>query len=430
METMKETVNFTISQLKKVILLSRDRNFDYKELLKKIVDDDLNIDNVIASISGHYCTDDEIISDDVFCHEDFYYSSNDYVFTDDTANAIHIDDAYFCQRTETYRENETVVVHLGIHTEQWNDDDAELNLHRFEGEYYDHDALDRNNLVVMYNGVVEYHGDVYYWESDGEYHYDSEEEDDEEEYVRDYHYSGYSDSNPSVYFTDNPTRFIGFEIEKEDIDVKESMFINDFEYACPKWKKERDGSLNGSTGFELISPKFELIPSEIKNHIESNATLLHHVNASKSNACGGHINVSEFGMSGEELFDSIKGYTPLFYALYYKRVDKNYCKGKKNDDLKGDNEKYQAIRIHSNRIEFRIVSAVPNLSTLVWRSRLIEYILNNKTDNIRDAFFNVNTSPLKDLLLEMYPNNFNELVDRLAEFSLKFENIDLNNNNN
>jgi hypothetical protein len=70
------------------------------------------------------------------------------------------------------------------------------------------------------------------------------------------------------------------------------------------------------------------------------------------------------------------------------------------------------------------------LSTLVWRSRLIEYILNNKTDNIRDAFFNVNTSPLKDLLLEMYPNNFNELVDRLAEFSLKFENIDLNNNNN
>jgi hypothetical protein len=153
--------------------------------------------------------------------------------------------------------------------------------------------------------------------------------------------------------------------------------------------------------------------------------LLNHVNAQKSTACGGHINVSEAGKTGSQLFDEVKGYTPLFYALYHKRVDKNYCKGKKNSELQEENEKYQAIRIHSNRIEYRIVSAVPNIDTLIWRTRLIEYILNNKTENPKEAFFKVNTSPLKDLLMEMYPDNFDQLINRLVKFTLQFENINL-----
>jgi hypothetical protein len=93
--------------------------------------------------------------------------------------------------------------------------------------------------------------------------------------------------------------------------------------------------------------------------------------------------------------------------------------------LQEENEKYQAIRIHSNRIEYRIVSAVPNIDTLIWRTRLIEYILNNKTENPKEAFFKVNTSPLKDLLMEMYPDNFDQLINRLVKFTLQFENINL-----
>jgi hypothetical protein len=138
--------------------------------------------------------------------------------------------------------------------------------------------------------------------------------------------------------------------------------------------------------------------------------------------------VSESEKSGAELFDEVKGYTPLFYALYHKRVDKNYCKGKKNSDLKEENDKYQAIKIHSNRIEFRIVSAVPNLNTLIWRARLIEFILNNKTDNVKEAFFKANTSPLKELLQEMYPDNYDVLINRLVKFTLQFENINVNEN--
>jgi hypothetical protein len=262
---------------------------------------------------------------------------------------------------------------------------------------------------------------VYYWESDCEYHYEPEPDDDC--YTRDYH------SGPvhEVNFTDNPQFFIGFEIEKEDTDVKESISIGDFEDECPKWKKERDGSLDDESGYELISPKFELIPDMIKDYIMDNKTIVDHINADKSTSCGGHINLSERGKTGSELFDEVKGYTPLFYALYYKRVDKIYCKGKNNNDLKESNEKYQAIKIHSNRIEYRIVSAVPNVSTLIWRAKLIEFIVTHKTDSVKEAFFNANTSPLKNLLLEMYPDEkYNVLMERLIKFSLHFENINVN----
>jgi hypothetical protein len=222
-----------------------------------------------------------------------------------------------------------------------------------------------------------------------------------------------------------PTQFIGFEIEKEDDDVKHSLDIYEFEENCPKWKKERDGSLCGSTGFELISPKFELVPNLIRKHIEKNSTLLAHVNAEKSLSCGGHINVSEKDKTGMELFDEVKGYTPLFYALYYKRVDKRYCKGKKNSDLRYENDKYQAIKIHDNRIEYRIVSAVPNIDTLIWRTELIKYILDHKTDCPKQAFFNANKGRLKRLLVDMYADKYNVLIQRLIKYTSEFESINL-----
>jgi hypothetical protein len=181
------------------------------------------------------------------------------------------------------------------------------------------------------------------------------------------------------------------------------------------------------TGFELISPAFELIPERIKEAIESNPVLLSHVNAStNTKTCGGHINISMKRLSGSELFDSLKGYTPLFYALYFKRVDKGYSKGKSNSDLKKDSEKYQAIRIHRNHLEYRIISAVPNLSTLIWRAELFRLILSSPTDCPKVAFFNVQTI-LKEHLSVMYatPNRFEKLNNRLIEYTKRFEDIDL-----
>jgi hypothetical protein len=159
--------------------------------------------------------------------------------------------------------------------------------------------------------------------------------------------------------------------------------------------------------------------------------LLKHINADiNTDHCGGHINISEKGLSGKELFAKIEGYTPLFHALYYKRINKNYSKGKSNKDLKEQNEKYQSVRIHRHHLEYRIISAVPNIDTLMWRTRLFELILNNPTPCPKIAFFNVQTV-LKAHLGIMYQNSrFDLLNQRIIEYTNTYEGIELTVKNN
>jgi len=427
MESTTTMLKYSITELREIITIARSNDVEPKLFLEFLNEhDDASIDNIKSSIRNYDVTLYNIINDyNVFEQDGFYYDADNYVITDDTEAVLHTDDAYYCQRNDVWYEEETVTVWVGRRqSERWCREAADNHATHYDGEWYV--DISDFDLVVMYDGDIQHIDNAHYWESDNEYHYDPEPEDNED-YTRDYH------SGPvhEVNFTDEPQFFVGFEIEKEDADVKESLYIDEFEDVCPHWKKERDGSLDDCSGYELISPKFELIPDKIHEHIMSNKTIVAHINASISKSCGGHINLSERGKTGEELFDELKGYTPLFYALYYKRVDKTYCKGKNNNDLKESNEKYQAIKIHNNRIEYRIVSAVPNVTTLHWRARLINFIVTHKTSCVKEAFFNANTSPLRELLMEMYPNEkYNVLMERLIKFSLKFENINVNENNN
>jgi hypothetical protein len=50
---------------------------------------------------------------------------------------------------------------------------------------------------------------------------------------------------------------------------------------------------------------------------------------------------------------------------------------KKNEDIIGASEKYQSVRIFDDHIEFRIISAVPNVETLLWRRDLLRLICEN-----------------------------------------------------
>lgn len=427
MESTTTMLKYSITELREIISFARSNDVYPKVFLEFLKEHNYtSIDKIRVSTQHLDVTLDNIINYfNVLEQDGFYYNDDEYVITEDTEAVLQRDDAYYCQRNDVWYEEETVTVWVSRRqSERWCRESADNYATYYDGEWYV--DIDDFDLVIMCDGCIMHSDNAYYWESDGEYHYESEPEDDED-YTRDYH------SGPvhEVNFTDEPQFFVGFEIEKEDTDVKESIYINEFEDVCPMWKKERDGSLDDESGYELISPKFELIPDKIHEHIMSNKTIVAHINASVSKSCGGHINLSERGKSGEELFDELKGYTPLFYALYYKRVDRTYCKGKNNNDLKEDNDKYQAIKIHSNRIEYRIVSAVPNVTTLHWRARLINFIVTHKTSCVKEAFFNANTSPLRDLLMEMYPKDkYNVLMDRLIKFSLQFENINVNENNN
>jgi len=112
--------------------------------------------------------------------------------------------------------------------------------------------------------------------------------------------------------------------------------------------------------------------------------------------------------------------------LYYGRVNKSYAKGKSNRDLENENEKYQAIKIHHDRVEFRIISAVPNVKTLKWRTKLLMMILQHPTDSVIKAYYNVDTKFTKLLKQTCSDEKLIELKDRFIKFTKEFENLDIN----
>lgn len=356
-----------------------------------------------------------------YWEQDGVFYSDDYVLTRE-GTISHVDECNFCAGLEEYTEESLYaciidgeeVYYCRAYIRNNNED-----LYEYRGRYYDYQALGDNDLVCMYDGGIEREENVYYWESDGEYHYDEEE--DHEQYVRDYHETRRQDK---VIFSKNPKFFIGIEVEKEDEDVKESILIDDFENACIGYRKEKDGSLDGCSGFEMITPPYELNAKKIIETIKENEILVKHFNADISKSCGGHINISEDGLTGDEFFDKIKGYTPLFNALYFKRLEGRWCKAKSNEKLVNDKEKYQSIRIHSNRVEFRLISALRNVEQLDWRLRLFELIVKNPTSCPREAFYIIH-SKFKKHLKKVYKDNFETLNARIIEMTKDFENINL-----
>ena len=381
------------------------------------------VQRAIKSIAENYVSVDNFEQGDYFHYDDYYYSHDEYVMTYD-GDAIHRDNAFWCDGlSEYFNEDDAVTVyecrHENLYSRRWAERNSELSYYR--GDYYDSDALDSRGLVYVQDSrEIDEEDNAYYHDGDGYYSYPPE---DREEYVRGYHNGSYR----SVNFDGKSKYRIGYEIEKEDQEILESINIEDFESATDyNWRKEKDGSLDDDKGYELISPTFEFNIEKIFNHIESSNVLLDHINAGTSKKCGGHIHLSEKGVSGYDLFEKVKGYTPLLYALYYGRVNQHYCKGKANDDLKCDNEKYQAIKIHGDRIEFRIISAVPNVTTLKWRSKLLMMILQNPTSDIIRAYYNVDTKFTKLLKQTYSDDKLVILKERFIEFTKQFEGIDIN----
>jgi hypothetical protein len=381
------------------------------------------IENALQSIKEGLITIDDFDNGDWFKDGNRFYGGDEYV-QDYYGNVLQRDNAFYCNGEDDWFSDEDAVVVYEHRSEttysrRWAEGNCDLNMYR--GDYYDSDALAYHELVYVEDeGEIWREDDAYYHEDDGYYSYPPDER---ETYVREYHNGSYQSKN----FDGKSKYRIGYEIEKEDEDVLESIDIDDFEEQTDyKWRKEKDSSLDSQSGYELISPTFEFDIDKIFEHIEGNDNLVRHINAKISPRCGGHIHLSEEGLNGHQLFDKLKGYTPLFYALYYGRVDKTYSKGKSNRDLERDNEKYQAIKIHHDRIEFRIISAVPNITTLKWRTKLLMMILQHPTDDIIRAYYNVDTKFTKLLKQTYSDEKLLVLKQRFVDFTIKFEGLDIN----
>lgn len=386
--------------------------------------DDYELFNAIESVADGYITWSLLLAGDFVTSGSRYYDSHEYRISHD-GYAIDAHHAEWCHGYDGYVDGTSdyivEVYQCGGGTATYSESYIDNNSYDFicfNGDYYDDDA--RSWYEIVYLEDI----DEYGYECDNHQHSDGYwYSEPEERYVRNYH-SGRRPDQDKVQFTDFPQAFVGIEIEKEDIDVKEATTINDFEYKCEGWVKEADGSLDGDTGFECVSPPIELIPDKIMEYIEGMPSLVDIIDADYSSRCGGHIHLSVDGFSGSELFDHIKGYTPLLHALYPKRADQMYSLAKTNEKLKSERAKYQSVNILSNRIEIRIFSAIRNMTNLKWRLKLIELMLKHPTDCPAQAFYNFHAHFIPHIK-KVYSEDerLRKLNERLIKFTADFEEI-------
>lgn len=238
------------------------------------------------------------------------------------------------------------------------------------------------------------------------------------------------DCNRPVRFSRNSPLLTGWEIEKEDFQVKCSIHHRDFTAELPNFRKERDGSLDDAAGFEFITPPLELSAKGIEKYLKARPVAVAHINAAFSAKCGGHVHISRAGKSGPELFEEIRGYLPLLYALFPGRADGNsshYCRAKSGAALLRDREKYQAVNILNNRIEIRIFGAVRGLENLVWRAGLLQKIFAAPCNNVRE-FYELHLPGLICHLKKVYstPGMLEKLIKRIERYAAKFESVRLN----
>lgn len=353
----------------------------------------LERDAVWCEYEDGYCVEGDAVSE----------QGGDYFFIDN--QDIH-DIVYSEYDDEWLDTNRDDVYHGYVHGE---DGTTWFVLSGWGSPYYVNGDNYRDSDALEYHGYVEYDDD---WISQEEYNdkllsannatYHSHER------MR-YGFEGIR----HMRFDADAKFTIGFEIEKEDDDAVEIGFYD--LYNRTGWVKEEDGSLCSDTGYELVSPAFDLYANLIDQEIEADEDLQTLINAGQSSNCGGHINLASSIHSTEELFELLSGYFPLFYSIYKHRVDVDYSKAKKKHKYY-DRDKRSAIFIKPNVLEFRIPSAVKNVSNLLWRRDLLRIMCSSiKSEKIK-ALNGVHYKPVTEAdVLKMLVNPTSKLYKHMRK---------------
>lgn len=217
---------------------------------------------------------------------------------------------------------------------------------------------------------------------------------------------------------------IGLEIEKQcDYFADKSpqdLARATFDHNREVWRKTHDGSLDDSTGYELVSPILPLSRTRAQwlQAFDKVAPFINGDDSTgKSWKCGGHIHLSVPSKTPYQIYNQLLGGLPILYAVYinrltqrrpdsvisamledvregnlfrlpystsgYSRAKKIKLKGRKdlqhfaNQNSLG-NDRYDAINCDTGTkrtLEFRIFGHVQSVDTLIWRIQLLELIV-------------------------------------------------------
>jgi hypothetical protein len=170
------------------------------------------------------------------------------------------------------------------------------------------------------------------------------------------------------------TKFtIGLEIEKEDghaYNIGYESLFND-----TSWVKESDSSLCDETGYELVSPVYDLFSKDLDKDLKEDERLRTLIEAEYSDDCGGHINIGSSIFTPMQLFYGFKGFLPLLYSIWSTRLSNTYSTAEKSHDYVSGSR--SAIHIKGNVLEIRLASAVISVKNMLWRRDLVRIMANN-----------------------------------------------------
>jgi hypothetical protein len=243
-------------------------------------------------------------------------------------------------------------------------------------------------------------GDTFFYHGSDQEYYSYPEPSGER---HDYH------SGPRENFSDDAKFRFGVEVEKEDGDSLDSYDLCDVDNTG--WARESDGSLDDCTGYELVSPIYDLFGDMFDTHV-SQQILKDHVNADVSRNCGGHMGFSIRGKTGAEAFDLYNGFFPILFSMYRHRLRGSWSRVRDNKTLKQGNHKYSAVNVQYNYIEFRIFSSVKNVTNLLWRRDLLRIMAKNPKKGVMwwiNQAMNPNAA-LHNHLLKVYNSDKIRLV--------------------
>lgn len=245
--------------------------------------------------------------------------------------------------------------------------------------------------------------------------------------------AGYGDAEHRDHSDGSKVRF-GIEVEKEDQDVLESVAHKSL-YDDTGWAKERDGSLDSSEGYELVSPCYDLMNLSTFYKALENTHIKRHINAGYSDACGGHITISVEGYTASEIYEGMSGFFPLIYGLYPKRTTQNYCKAKCKRTMGMAPDKYSAFYIKHGMLESRIFPAFRDVDNVKWRIELMQIVIGNinaSESEVLKMLVNRN-SRLHKHIVKMYKasnRNVSEslmaLCDRFVQYAQQYNHVNLN----
>lgn len=188
----------------------------------------------------------------------------------------------------------------------------------------------------------------------------------------------YTSSTKTSETSEEHPFLIGLEIEKEDPKLYKKLCDHSEGLQIPKdWLIVHDGSLSDDCGFEAVSHGYNITGERerLDRDLDSITELL---NGRTTVKCGGHITVSEKGLSGLELAKELKPLAVLLLTLFPTRMKNNKINMLTFNSCANPMDKYTPLRILDDRVEFRMISAVKSKNSLKRRIDLFEWFLKNK----------------------------------------------------